>query len=146
VKKLPNVTACENGLARVIARLPERRKRRQDGELRVPKVVADLAMAEEFQRLLDAGEARNRADLARRFRLTRARVTQLMNLLKLDPLILAYVKSLPPGTPTKEVTERGLRTLVRLAVSKQVPSAKNMLRGFLVFARSHGRTVTRNHA
>ena len=41
--------------------------------MRVPKVVTDLAMAEEFRRLLDAGEARNQADLARRFRLPSAR-------------------------------------------------------------------------
>lgn len=116
---------------------PERRKPVKDADLRVPKVVTDVAMAEEFQRLLDAREVRNRADLARRFRLTRARVTQLMKLLKLHPVILAYVKSLPPGTPTKQVTERGLRSLLCLALGKQVPVAEKMLRGFLVFARTH---------
>lgn len=73
----------------------------------MPKVVTDLAMAEEFQRLLDAGEARNRADLALRFRLTRARVTQLMKLLGLNPMVVAYVKSLPPGTPTRLARSAG---------------------------------------
>ncbi len=34
---LPSGAACENGLAKVIVFLPERRKRCQDGELRLPK-------------------------------------------------------------------------------------------------------------
>jgi hypothetical protein len=63
---LPNVTACENGLAEVVLLLPERRKRSQDVDLRLPKVVGDLALAERLQGLLDAGEARNREDVAAR--------------------------------------------------------------------------------
>jgi hypothetical protein len=34
----PQCHACENGLGKVIALLPERRKRQQDRELRLPKV------------------------------------------------------------------------------------------------------------
>lgn len=98
--------------------------------MRLPKVVADLAMAERFQGLLDAGEATNRADLARRFGLTRARVTQLMDLLKLHPTILAYARALPPGTPTRLITERGLRVLVRMPPRKQLTMAKTMVSGF----------------
>ncbi len=101
--------------------------------MRPPKVVADLALAERFQGLLDAEEARNRADLARRFRLTRARVTQLMDLLRLHPTIRAYVKSLPPGTPTRLVTERGLRPVVRTPIWKQVATAQRMVAGFQTF-------------
>lgn len=127
---LPNASECENGLAKVIVLFPERRKRVKDADLRVPKVVTDVAMAEEFQPLLDARELRNRAGLARRFRLARARVTQLMKLLILHPVILAYVKSLPPGTPTKMVTECGLRALAWLRQDHQVAAAKRCLRGF----------------
>jgi hypothetical protein len=127
---LPNVTACENGLAKVVVLFPERRKPREDTLLRVPKVVVDLGMAEQFQALLDAGEARNRTDLGRRFRLTRARVTQLMNLLNLHPMLASYVRSLPPGTPPKWVTERSLRRIVRLPLEKQLAAAKKVVRGF----------------
>jgi hypothetical protein len=130
---LPNPGACENGLAEVVVPLPERRKRGQDVDLRLPKVVGDLALADRFQGLLDAGEARNRADLARRFRLTRARVTQLMSLLRLHPMILAYVKSLPPGTPTRLVTERGLRALVVQPPNRQVVVANRIVPGFAGF-------------
>jgi len=99
----------------------------------LPKVVGDLAMAERLQGLLNAGEAKNRAALARRFRLTRARITQLLNMLKLHPLIRAYVKSLPPGTPTNMITERGLRTLSRLGRKKQVVMAATLVPGFSTF-------------
>jgi hypothetical protein len=84
---LPNAAACENGLAEIVVLLPERRKRSQDVDLRLPKVgVGDLAVAERFQGLLDGGEARNRADLACRFRLTRARVyTAALSLPSVEP-------------------------------------------------------------
>ena len=42
---LPNGAACENGLAKVIVLFPEPRKRRCDGDVRLPEVVADLALA-----------------------------------------------------------------------------------------------------
>lgn len=109
--------------------------------MRLPKVVADLALAERFQGLLDAGEARNRADLARRFRLTRARVTQLMDLLRLHPMVLAYVRSLALGTPTRSVTERGLRAVVRLPGRQQVQAAKRMVRGFREFVEAEAENV-----
>lgn len=109
--------------------------------MRLPKMVGDLARAERFQALLDAGEARNRADLAHRFRLTRARVTPLMDLLLLHPMILAYVKSLPPGTPTRLVTERALRPIVRTTISKQVAAAARMVAGFQTFMNGNVRSA-----
>ncbi|MBS2011440.1 MAG: hypothetical protein JST00_00900 [Deltaproteobacteria bacterium] len=93
-----------------------------------------MATAEKFQRLLDTGKARNRAELAQRFRLTRARVTQLMNLLKLHPAILAYVKSLPPGTPSRMVTERRLRFLVGQSPQRQLVDARALVPGFSSWA------------
>ena len=138
---LPNASECENGLAKVIVLFPEHRKLVKDAPLRVPRVVIHVARAEEFQRLLDAGEVRSRADLARRFRLTRARVTQLMKLLNLHPVILAYVKSLPPGTPTKMVTERSLRGLVRVPSHRQVVSAKRLVPGFAAFTMQEANHV-----
>ena len=44
-----------------------------------------LALAHEFQRLIDAGEVPDRAALAAQVGLTRARVTQIMDLLLLAP-------------------------------------------------------------
>ncbi|MBN1608491.1 MAG: hypothetical protein JW940_17800, partial [Polyangiaceae bacterium] len=42
-----------------------------------------MSGAVEFQGLLDAGRVENRAELARRYGITRARVTQTLNLLNL---------------------------------------------------------------
>ena len=103
--------------------------------------MADLALAEQFQGLLEAGEVRNRAELARRFRLTRARVTQLMKLLGLHPLIIAYVKSLQPGTPTRFVTERGLRVVLRVSGKQQLATALQTVPGFRVYVDSNTKSV-----
>jgi hypothetical protein len=49
------------------------------------------------------------AQLAKLSGLTRARVTQLLDLLKLETLILDFVRNLPAGTPERMVTEKKLR-------------------------------------
>lgn len=53
-------------------------------------------MAYEFQELLEAEVVNNRAEIARRCGLSRARVTQVMKLLKLPSQVQEYVMSLPP--------------------------------------------------
>lgn len=105
-----------------------------------PPVVRYLRQAEEFQRRLEAGEARNRADLARQERLTRARITQLMELLKVHPLILDFVRHLKPGTPARLVTERKLRRLVRGTRDEQLVAADKSLVGFRAW-KAFGRVV-----
>ena len=65
----------------------------------VPPVIKALALANEFQRLLDTGAVKQRADLARRFKLSRARVTQLLDLHKLHPEILDFVRRLSAVGP-----------------------------------------------
>jgi hypothetical protein len=99
-------------------------------------IVLLLNRAEEFRRLLDSGAVRNQADLARMFCLTRARVTQLLQLLDLEPSIRAYAKSLPPGTPTNMVTERGLRLLLKLPTSVQLRKARRVVPGFADYLSS----------
>jgi len=56
----------------------------------------------------DNGEVKNRAELARREGITRARVTQIMDLLPLAPDIQRAIPDLPAGTPERVVTERKL--------------------------------------
>ncbi len=59
--------------------------------------------------MLDTGEVRNRAELARRAGVSGMWVTNVLALLKLHPEIQAWVRGLPPGTPERFVTERALR-------------------------------------
>lgn len=99
-------------------------------------------MAEEFQRLLEAGEVASRAELARRGDLQRARVTQLMDLLKLHPRIRDFVRNLDSGTPELAVTERKLRLLLSLPPASQLRAARKEVPGFTAFERvADGRTA-----
>jgi len=51
----------------------------------VPRVARLLALAHKFQAMLDSGEVESMAELARLGRVSRARITQIMDLLLLSP-------------------------------------------------------------
>ena len=127
---LPGLAGSKNFESAFVLDLDAHRKRKRVSELKPPPVVSHLHLAEEFQQLLDSGEAPNRAWLAERYGLTRARVTQLMSLLLLHRDILDYVRNLPPGTPERLVTEKKLRPLVRLAADSQLREAAKRVPGF----------------
>ena len=55
------------------------------GTPRIPRVTRLMAVAIKFQDMVDRGEVRDYADLARLGYVTRARLTQIMNLLLLAP-------------------------------------------------------------
>jgi hypothetical protein len=81
---------------------------------RMPRVTRLLVQAHHFQRMLDRGEAADLADIARRFRLSRARVTQVMDLTLLAPDIQEEILFLAPiprgGEPMSAID---LRTVLR---------------------------------
>lgn len=80
---------------------------------RVPRVARLLALAHRFERLVETGVATDYADLARLGHVTRARVTQIMNLLSLAPDIQEAILCWPPVTSGKDpISERGLRMVV----------------------------------
>jgi len=63
---------------------------------RVPRIARLMALAIRIKRLIDSGEVRDYAELARLGHVTRARVTQIMNLLCLAPDIQEAILFLPP--------------------------------------------------
>ena len=63
---------------------------------RVARIARLMALAIRMQRLIDSGEVRNYAELAQLGHVTRARMTQLMNLLNLAPDIQEDILFLPP--------------------------------------------------
>ena len=75
---------------------------------RPPRVACLLALAHRFDELVRSGAVKNYAELARLGHVTRARVSQIINLLNLAPVIQEYLLWLPPG---REVTERDLRRI-----------------------------------
>jgi hypothetical protein len=62
---------------------------------RVPKISRLMALAIRFDGMLARGEVRDYAELARLGHVTRARVTQIMNLLNLAPDIQERILFLP---------------------------------------------------
>lgn len=61
----------------------------------IPRISRLMALAIRFDRLIKAGEVADQADLARLGHVTRARVTQIMNLLQLAPDIQEAILFLP---------------------------------------------------
>ena len=79
----------------------------------IPRVSRLLALAHRFERSLDDERARDFADLARVGRVTRARITQIMNLLLLAPDIQEELLFLPRTVQGRDpITERHLRSIV----------------------------------
>ncbi len=64
-------------------------------EGRIPRISRLMALAIRFDRLIKEGEITDQADLARLGNVSRARVTQIMNLLQLAPDIQEAILFLP---------------------------------------------------
>jgi hypothetical protein len=79
---------------------------------RVPRVSRLMALALRFERLLADGVVKDQAELARLGHVTRARLTQVMNLLNLAPDIQEALLFLPRVERGKDpITERQLRPI-----------------------------------
>jgi hypothetical protein len=78
-----------------------------------------VILAQEWQQALAKGEYASPADLARHIGVSRARVTQILRLLKLSPEALEEVVALGDPLPSPIVTERSLRPLVDLPIEEQ---------------------------
>lgn len=77
---------------------------------RVPRISRLMALALRFERLVASGEVKDYAELARLGHITRARASQIMNLLCLAPDIQEAILFLPPVNsgrdPIKELMLR----------------------------------------
>lgn len=80
---------------------------------RPARVAQALALAHRLQAAIDRGDYRDRAELARQLGFTRARVTQLLDLLLLAPDIQGRVLVLEAVDGVEPMAERALRNLVR---------------------------------
>ena len=77
------------------------------------RVVQLLALAHHFQHLLDTGQAKDLADIARLGGISRARATQIANLALLAPSIQERVL-LQEGYEDQIIGEHALRDLARM--------------------------------
>ena len=81
---------------------------------RRPRIIEALTRARAWRRLIDTGAVKNAAALARRHGVTRARVSQLLSLLRLAPEILAYIDGLDGTEGGLHLTARRLRDIAVL--------------------------------
>jgi hypothetical protein len=77
---------------------------------RIPRISRLMALAIKFDEMIARGEVRDYADLARLGHVTRARVSQVMNLLLLAPDLQERIL-LIDWTCSAPITERTLRSL-----------------------------------
>jgi hypothetical protein len=79
-------------------------------------VTEHFRKALEWQALLESGEITNQAEIARREGITRARVTQVIGMLRLAPEIQDQILSMPDVVLHSPVTERMLRPISAITV------------------------------
>jgi len=88
---------------------PDRPKRR------IPRITKLMALAIKFDQMIRDGVVKNQAELAKLGFVTRARVTQIMNLLNLAPAIQESLLDFRPVRAGEdEVTERETRHIVEV--------------------------------
>lgn len=79
---------------------------------RLPRLTRIMALAIHFDRALSSGRFATQSDLARAGRVTRARLTQILNLTTLAPDIQEHLLFLAPYTSGRApLTERDLRPI-----------------------------------
>lgn len=76
---------------------------------RIPRISRLIALAIKMQGMVDRGEVKDYAELARLAQVTRARMTQIMNLNLLSPEIQEWLLFLEPESGRDSVTLKGLQ-------------------------------------
>lgn len=78
----------------------------------IPRISRLMALAIHFDQLIGSGAIFDQAELGRLSHVTRARVTQIMNLLHLAPDIQESILTLPPTTQGRDpIRERHIRPI-----------------------------------
>lgn len=88
-----------------------------------------VILAREWEKMLRSGEYASQTALARKLSVSRVRVTQVLNLLKLAPEALEKIAGLGDPLTSPLVTERKLRPIVNLPKGEQGKRIRNLLRG-----------------
>ncbi len=109
---LPVPAICENWTSSFLFlnKLKKEKDLQEGDEL----ALHPIHVAVEFQKLLDEGLVNSRSELARRYQMSRARVTQLMDLLDLAPEIREQLLQLETRKSVRRLSERRLRPLIHL--------------------------------
>ena len=90
---------------------------------RIPRIVRLMALALKFQDMVDRGEVRDYADMARLGYVTRARMSQIMNLLLLAPDIQEALLFVEESADGSTITEHEVR---RIAAAMAWPDQRDL--------------------
>jgi len=106
---------------------------------RVPRVARLMALAIRFERLIAQGGVTTQAELAELGHVTRARISQIMNLLHLAPDIQEQVLDLPEVVRGRDpITERDLRPIAaEIRWDEQRRMWEELRREQLVYTQEH---------
>jgi hypothetical protein len=92
---------------------------------RLPRITKLMALAIRLEGLLQQGAARDYADLARLGGVSRARITQILNLRNLAPVLQERLLELPAGNWQREgLTEKSIRQIAAM------PDWRKQISGF----------------
>ncbi|MBI5599026.1 MAG: hypothetical protein HY890_04740 [Deltaproteobacteria bacterium] len=91
----------------------------EDRKFQTPNIQTLLKTAQKLQRSLDRRAGGSQAKLARELGITRARMTQILNLLNLAPEIQDYILSMPPVNGKPPISERSLRPITQIESQKE---------------------------
>ncbi len=69
--------------------------------------------------MIDNGQVKNQSDLARKLGISRVRIHQILNLLKLDSLVVQELEKLGDPLKSRIITERMLRPYVNKSQQEQ---------------------------
>jgi len=78
-----------------------------------------IYIAKEYKKMIDSSEVKNQSELAKLKGISRARVTQILNLLKLDHLVIQELEKLGDPLKSNIITERMLRPYVNKSQQEQ---------------------------
>ena len=90
-----------------------------------------IFLAREWRRVLDEGKFSSLAELSRDLKVSRARVTQILNLLKLAPNVVEMISSLGDPLRSPIISERRLRPLLALNADQQKAQVEIMFSKYM---------------
>jgi hypothetical protein len=106
---------------------------------RIPRIARLMALAIKLQNMVDRGEVRDYADLARLGYVTRARITQIMNLLLLAPKIQEALLDCVSASPVAAPSETQVRSVTTVLFWDAQEAAFDRALGFALFSRRGAR-------
>ncbi len=91
-----------------------------------------IYLAREYKQMIDNGQVKNQSGLAQKLGISRARVTQILSLLKFDSSIIQELEKLGDPLKSKLITERMLRPYTNKSTKEQ-KELLNILKPFFPY-------------